>query len=812
VDIREQIIHSISDIAKSNSGLRKYERQLAKNIGAWFDDIEHTVNETSDEQVMRDAIVDISSFVDSLLSLAGNPQINELIGRALTFLLQLELKLPGTRDIMRRLAGVEAADYADKNRKRLLVINPGMSSTKVAVYDGLDELGRADLHLSLDDSDTVDTRVQAVTDWITKIGVEPSTLNGIACRSGFFKPVPTGTYRVVPEMFEDIEESKINHPSNMSLSIARRIAELSGRNDILFTTSNPSVSDELEMVERLTGFARFKRDGTRAHYINHKAVMGILASLLNRPDGQVNAITAHLGNGISIALQRNGQITSVLDGFSGVPSSHRCGPLDLPRLVDALKTNEINMKELERAIYTHGGLLSLAGTDDFRTLDAFRHKGASDIQKQKIDLLFEFFARQITASMLKLTADGNPVEVMALIGGLVNSQELVQRIRHNLGGRYPLVVVPRSIERESIAAGLLRGFANPATLKDYVRERNELSAKRAEEDRILDTVVFARQVIYRKKDSPILTIDELIDATCATVREHFLPTIAIVGANNEEAILAAKRANEEGSYRIAKFMLVGDSAAINQIAYEYDLVIDNDNFTIVDTDDPVGESVKLVESGQAQILMKGKMHTEHVLRGVFQFLKSSGRLKSGELISHVFVMDIPVRNKLLLISDAAVNTYPDEAKRIKIIENSLRVARNLNIVKPKVAVISAIEAVNKSIESSIQAERIAEHFANREDCIVEGPLSFDVAMDQHIAQEKNYKGRISGTADILIMPDIDAGNVLYKSLTTQSKASCAGVIICGDLPLVLTSRGDSARSKLASISLAVKMFFDTVSK
>ena len=410
--------------------------------------------------------------------------------------------------------------------------------------------------------------------------------------------------------------------------------------------------------------------------------------------------------------------------------------------------------------------------------------------------------------MLRLTADGKPVEIMALTGGLVNSKELVQRITDNLAGRYPLIVVPASLESESLAAGLLRGLYHPERLKDYVRERNMLAQKRAAEDRLIDTVIFERPVIYRKKNAPIVSIDELIDATCIAVKENFLPTIAIVGANNEEAILAAKRANEEGSYRIAKFMLVGDFAAISQIAYDYDLVIDNDNFTIVDSDDPVADAVKLVETGKAQILMKGKMHTEHVLRGVFHFLKDSGRLQKGQLISHVFVMDIPVRKKLLLISDAAVNTYPDEAKRIKIIENTLRVARNLNIVKPKVAVISAIEAVNKSIESSIEAERIAAHFAGRDDCVVEGPLSFDVAMDQEIASEKNYRGQIRGTADILIMPDIDAGNVLYKSLTTQSKASCAGIIICGDLPLVLTSRGDSARSKLASISLAVKMFFD----
>jgi hypothetical protein len=116
-------------------------------------------------------------------------------------------------------------------------------------------------------------------------------------------------------------------------------------------------------------------------------------------------------------------------------------------------------------------------------------------------------------------------------------------------------------------------------------------------------------------------------------------------------------------------------------------------------------------------------------------------------------MDIPRRNKLLIISDAAVNTYPDKEKKVQILENALKVAANLRIPKPKVAIISAIESVNKSIESSIEASELAAMFAGREDCIVEGPLSFDVAMDPAIAHEKKYKGQIAGTADILIMPD-----------------------------------------------------------
>lgn len=304
------------------------------------------------------------------------------------------------------------------------------------------------------------------------------------------------------------------------------------------------------------------------------------------------------------------------------------------------------------------------------------------------------------------------------------------------------------------------------------------------------------------------TLDDIIDAAYLTVKENYAPTIAIVGANNEEAIQAAKRANEEGQFRISKFVLLGDFQEISQMAYEYDLVIDNDNYTIIDTETPVEEAVSLLDQGKVDILMKGRIHTEDILRGVFKYLKASGRLQKGQVMSHTAIVDIPTRSKLLAFSDGALNTYPDEQKRVAILENALKVVHNLNIKVPKVAVISAVENVNRSVDSSIEAERIAARFANRDDCIVEGPLSLDVAMDLGIAQEKHYTGRIRGNADVLILPDIDSGNILWKTLTTQSGAALAGVILCGDMPLILTSRGDSIRSKLASLSLAIKFYFD----
>jgi phosphate butyryltransferase len=809
VDLQKRIIDSISEIGKSHIGLGAYERQLETAGMSWLEDLTARVGDFSDEKVIHDAEAELSAVVESLrTATAGSPGINLLLGRILSFLVTLERSEVRSRKIMKRLLDSSTSSHASAGGKRLLIINPATGSTRVAFFQGIDKIAEDELHLSPDEPNGVEGRVESVIAWMKDNEIDLKSIDGIACRCGFLHPVPSGTYRLVPEMLKDLEEPRIEHASNLSVAMVMKLAEMRGfKGDLLLTTSDPVVSDEIEIVERLTGFIKIRRDGTGAHYLNHRAVWKLLSRELGRSPNDVNALTGYLGRGFSIALHRNGQVTAVVDAFSGIPSTSRCGLLDLPRLLDAIKKDEITFKELEAATFSRGGLLSLAGTNDFRALEGFRFKGATTSQQKKIELILDFFARQITASALKLTADGKPIEFLALTGGLARSEELSRRIESNIAGRYPLIFVPGSIEQEFLAAGLIEGFYEPETLKNYVEERDALKQRRLEEDRLIDTVIFERKVIYRKKDAPILSLDELIDDTNITVKENYMPTIAIVGADNEEAILAAKRANEEGNFRIAKFRLLGDFAAINQIAYDFDLIIDNDNYSIIDTENPVEDALKMLERNEVQILMKGYMKTEDILRGVFHFLKNTGRLKSGELISHVFVMDIPVRNKLLLITDAAVNTYPNEEKRIKITENALKVAFNLNIRKPKVAVISAIESVNLSIESSIEAERIARRFADRQDCVVEGPLSFDVAMNPAIAHEKQYKGQIKGNADILIMPDIDAGNVLYKSLTTQSGATAAGVILCGNMPLILTSRGDSARSKLSSISLAVKLFF-----
>ena len=805
MDLSRKLMDAIADVGRCRVGAQSYERVAEAAAQQWLQSLD--VDGPPPSRAV--ALADLSGTAAALLDLSAGPRLAGLLGRVLSRLVALERAGEDRAAVVRRLLDPSCAERAAAQRPRVLVVVPATTATQVSLFEGLTRVGHAALHVSLDEADGVEPRAAAVEHWLGEQGLAIHDLEAVACRCGFVQPVPPGVYPVGPDLLADLQRPRVEHVSNLGPPLAERLARAArGPNAPLAVTRDPVVCDELRAAGRVTGYARLRRDGTAAHYLNHRAVWSLLASLLGRRADQVAGVAAHVGGGSSVVRHLDGRIPAVLDAFAGIPSGHRAGALDLGRLLPELKAGTINIKELEAAVVHEGGLLSLTGTNDLRALSAFAQHGATPQQRRKIDLVLDFLAERVSAGLLSLTGDGGPVDLIAVTGGLAHSEDLMSRVQRLLGGRYPLVSVPGGLEHESLVAGALQALYAPERLADYVGARDGLRELRQTEDSVAAVPIFARPVLYRRRGSPIRSLDELIDATCLEVKDHAPPRVGIVGANNEEAILAAKRANEAGQYRLAKFSLIGDFAAINEVAYDFDLVIDNDNYEIVDSEDPVADSVRLLHEGHLNILMKGSMKTAQILRGVFKYLKSSGRLGSGELISHVVVADIPVRNKLLLVTDAAVNPYPTVEQRIQIAENGLKVAACLNIPRPKVAVISAIESVNRSVESSIEAQQIAAHFAGREDCLVEGPLSFDVAMDPGCAEEKRYAGDIRGTADVLLMPDIDAGNVLYKTLTTQSKATVAGVILCGDMPMVLTSRGDSARSKLASISLAVKLYFD----
>ena len=213
------------------------------------------------------------------------------------------------------------------------------------------------------------------------------------------------------------------------------------------------------------------------------------------------------------------------------------------------------------------------------------------------------------------------------------------------------------------------------------------------------------------------------------------------------------------------------------------------------------EAVALVRKGEAQVLMKGYLHTDEMLRAV---LRQETGLRTDRLLSHVFVLEVPTYHKLLLITDAAINITPDISQKAAITQNAVDLARRLGVEQPKVAALSSVETINPSIPSTVHAACLSK-MAERgqiKGAIVDGPLAFDNAISAEAAQDKGIASPVSGDVDVVVVPDLDAGNILSKNLEYLASAKMAGIVMGASAPVVLTSRSDPPRARVFSLALA----------
>lgn len=296
----------------------------------------------------------------------------------------------------------------------------------------------------------------------------------------------------------------------------------------------------------------------------------------------------------------------------------------------------------------------------------------------------------------------------------------------------------------------------------------------------------------------IKNFDEVIEA--AKLRGP--KTLAVACAQDEDVLLAVENARKAG---IAEAILVGNKSEIEAIASRQN--IDLKHYQIEDIQDLAEASlraVELVSSGKAHLVMKGLVDTAIILKAV---LNKEVGLRTGNALSHVAVFDVPNFPRLLFVTDAAMNIAPDVETKRMIIENSLDVARALDIELPNVGVICAKEKVNDKMPATVDAAELVR--MNQEGiikgCKVGGPFALDNAVSEEAARIKGIKDPMGGKVDILMCPTIEAGNVLYKALTFLAGARSAGIIVGAKAPVVLTSRADDDDSKLNSIALGVLM-------
>ena len=285
-------------------------------------------------------------------------------------------------------------------------------------------------------------------------------------------------------------------------------------------------------------------------------------------------------------------------------------------------------------------------------------------------------------------------------------------------------------------------------------------------------------------------------------RERGPKTISVACCQDKEVLMAVEMARKE---RIANSILIGNIEKTKEIAKEIDLDLSNyELIHIEDLSEASLKSVELVSQGKADMVMKGLVDTSIILKAVLD--KEKG-LRTNNVLSHVAVFDIEYYDRLLFITDAAMNLAPELNVKKQIIENACTVAYSLDIEIPKVAVLCAKEKVNPKMKDTVDAKEL-EEMCNRGEitgCIVGGPFALDNAVSIEAAKHKGITHPVAGQADILLAPDIESGNILYKSLVFFSKSKNAGVIVGAKAPIILTSRADSEETKLNSIALGVLM-------
>ncbi len=294
----------------------------------------------------------------------------------------------------------------------------------------------------------------------------------------------------------------------------------------------------------------------------------------------------------------------------------------------------------------------------------------------------------------------------------------------------------------------------------------------------------------------IRSLDELLRAAeCAGPK-----TCAVVAANDPEVLLAAAEATRRG---IARCVLIGDGSEIRGAASE--ARIDLSEHEIVDERDGANAArigVEMVRSGKAGLLVKGLVNTADVLRAVLD--KETG-LRTGRLLSHLSVFEAEKLGRLVMFSDGAMNIAPTLTEKMQITQNAIGVAHAMGVAEPRVAALAAIENVNPDMPATVDAACLAKMSERGQirGATVDGPLALDNAISPDAARHKGIGGPVAGRADILIVPDIEAGNIFYKALVYFAGAHAASVVVGARAPVVVTSRSDSHVAKVYSIALGV---------
>jgi phosphate butyryltransferase len=274
--------------------------------------------------------------------------------------------------------------------------------------------------------------------------------------------------------------------------------------------------------------------------------------------------------------------------------------------------------------------------------------------------------------------------------------------------------------------------------------------------------------------------------------------VSVAAAHDKDVLIAIKESVEKG---LIIPILVGDEKEIRRLADKISFSIDGFKLIPTNTDEEAAyEAANQAHIGEAKVIMKGLLNSTPFLKGV---LHKDFDLKTGRIFSHLSIFEIPGVENLLYITDGGLNIAPDENQRTQIVINALEFLSGIGVSNPKVALLAANELVNEKMPVTVECQKIVEAVKSQmPDCQIEGPLPLDLAISKESLKHKGLSSDVNGEADLLVVPTIEAGNIFSKGITYFAKGTMAGIVLGAKVPLVLNSRSDSSKAKLASIGLA----------
>ncbi len=307
------------------------------------------------------------------------------------------------------------------------------------------------------------------------------------------------------------------------------------------------------------------------------------------------------------------------------------------------------------------------------------------------------------------------------------------------------------------------------------------------------------QAATSEQRSPAAVPHAKYEKLIARAKEAPASSTVVVHPCDETSLRGPVEAAQAG---IIRPIFVGPAAKINAVARQHGL--DIGKYELVDvphSEEAAAKGVELVRAGKGELLMKGSLHTDELMRAV---TSSSTGLRTARRISHVFIMDVPSHADTLIVTDAAINIAPDLDVKRDIVQNAIDLFVQVGMGTPRVGILSAVETVTSKIPSTIEAAALCK-MADRGQItggILDGPLAFDNAIDPEAARIKGIKSEVAGHAQILLVPNLEAGNMLAKNLIFLSKADAAGLVLGARVPVILPSRADSVRTRMASCAIA----------